>query len=179
MTGTLSELLARPRGLQTSQGPAASPHSPSVRLWLCPAAGGLLSMELRQRLNLPALPRGSSSTQAHPWQGMPGITVFPALEGPPPWAGPRPLPGGAHGARSPVTRTTTDLRCARERGTPGQVVSAHSRPGGPEASALRNYPSHAGERAAFGSFDTYPASGQSPREENVLSFRRMKVSSNL
>lgn len=138
---TLSEPPTVPRGPRASVpsspalGPAASPHSPSVRLWLCPAARGPVSMELRQRFKptrSPArsFPYAGASVTEHA-----GNCSFPGPGGPSSRGGPRPESGGAHGIRSPVTRMTTGLHCARERGTPGYVVSSHSPPGGPVLSA--------------------------------------------
>lgn len=82
MTGTLTEPPTRPRGLPTSQGPAASPHSLSVRLWLCPAADGLASTELRQRFKPTRSPARQLPYAGAPVAGHAGNRSFPGPGGP-------------------------------------------------------------------------------------------------
>ena len=111
-TGASSEPPTRPRGPRTSPSPGrrSPPHSPSAARGSFRPQAGRFPRHEDSALYPPAPRRGSSRTQARPWQGMPGVAVFPALRGPPPRAGSRPEPSGAHGTHGthgPVTRMTT------------------------------------------------------------------------
>ncbi|XP_051705304.2 uncharacterized protein [Oryctolagus cuniculus] len=158
-----------------AQGPAASPHSPSVRRPLGPTAGAPVSMELRQRFKPTRSAAHLFEYAGAPAAGHAGNCS--SLSPSEPSARGETQAGIQRHAANVLPRDPDDdsLHCARERGTPGYVVSAHSPAGGPVESLV------SGERAAFYFVNGHKKKREKFRTQTFLSLKekRSTISSSL